>query len=176
LKSKFLPDIAMFFRVPISDIDPFMERDAPENVTTEARIVPASELLSATDMPLYSSVEAGQGAIVLSSDPIGTTRRPARLEGVSGSYGLVVMGTSMVPVLRPGDVVHIHPGLVPHPEDVCVFICEDNGDFTATIKEFVSQNDEIWMVKRYKPKEQTYPLKKSEWSRCEVVVGKSSKR
>lgn len=176
LKSRYLPEIANFFHVPLTDINPFLEQDATEGVITKARVIPGNELLSERDMPLFSSVEGGQGALVLSSEPIGNTRRPARLENVRGAYGLIVVGESMVPALRPGDVVHVHPALKPRPEDVCVFICEQNGEFVATIKEYVGQTEEHWNVKRYKPKEQNFTLRKKDWTRCEVVVGKYSGR
>jgi hypothetical protein len=82
----------------------------------------------------------------------------------------------MVPALRPGDTVLIHPHLPPKVEDICLFISQKNGEFVATIKEYVGQTKDHWKVKRYKPEEKEFLLRKSEWQTCHVSVGRYSRR
>jgi transcriptional regulator with XRE-family HTH domain len=168
-KSRYLPDIARVLRVSLTDLD-------PSQGVTETRVIPGSELVGTKDLPLYATVEAGEGTVVMSSDPVDEIRRPAPLATVKGAFGVIVVGESMVPVLRPGDIALVHPHLPPRPEDTCVFIGEKDGEFVATIKEYLGQTKDTWKVKRYKPKETDFVLKKKDWPRCDVVVGKYSRR
>src|SRR5262245_20181542 len=168
-KSKYLPDIARVLEVPLFDLD------AGEGAHRTPTI-PGADLVGARDLPLYATVEAGEGAVVMSSDPVDEVRRPAPLATVKGAYGVIVSGESMVPALRPGDIALIHPHLPPKVEDICLFISEKNGEFVATIKEYVGQTRDHWKVKRYKPEEMEFTLRKSEWQTCHVSVGRYSRR
>jgi transcriptional regulator with XRE-family HTH domain len=168
-KSKYLPDIARVLEVPLFDLD------AGESAHRTPTI-PGADLVGARDLPLYATVEAGEGAVVMSSDPVDEVRRPAPLATVKGAYGVIVSGESMVPALRPGDTALIHPHLPPKVEDICLFISEKNGEFVATIKEYVGQTKDHWRVKRYKPEEKEFTLRKSEWQTCHVSVGRYSRR
>jgi transcriptional regulator with XRE-family HTH domain len=168
-KSKYLPDIARVLEVPLFDLD------AGEGAHRTPTI-PGADLVGARDLPLYATVEAGEGAVVMSSDPVDEVRRPAPLATVKGAYGVIVSGESMVPALRPGDTALIHPHLPPKVEDICLFISEKNGEFVATIKEYVGQTKDHWRVKRYKPEEKEFTLRKSEWQTCHVSVGRYSRR
>lgn len=112
----------------------------------------------------------------MSNDPVDRVRRPAPLEHVKDSYGVIVRGDSMVPLIRPGDIVLVHPYLPPRAEDLCIFRSQMDGEFTATIKEFCSQNANHWRVKRYSPKEETLSLSKKMFAECHVIVGKYIRR
>jgi DNA-binding XRE family transcriptional regulator len=168
-KSKYLPDIARVLEVDLADLD---AADGAHRTPT----IPGADLVGARDLPLYATVEAGEGAVVMSSDPVDEIRRPAPLATVKGAYGVIVSGESMVPALRPGDIVLIHPHLPPKAEDICLFIAQRNGEFVATIKEYVGQTKDHWKVKRYKPEEKEFTLRKSEWQICHVSVGRYSRR
>ena len=168
-KSKYLPDIARVLEISLTDLD---AGDGSRRTPT----IPGTDLVGARDLPLYATVEAGEGAVVMSSDPVDEIRRPAPLATVKGAYGVIVSGESMVPALRPGDIVLIHPHLPPKVEDICLFISERNGEFVATIKEYVGQTKDHWKVKRYKPEEKEFTLRKSEWQTCHVSVGRYSRR
>jgi transcriptional regulator with XRE-family HTH domain len=168
-KSKYLPDIARALEISLTELD------AGEGAHRTPTI-PGTDLVGVRDLPLYATVEAGEGAVVMSSDPVDEIRRPAPLATVKGAYGVIVSGESMVPALRPGDIVLIHPHLPPKVEDICLFISERNGEFVATIKEYVGQTKDHWKVKRYKPEEKEFTLRKSEWQTCHVSVGRYSRR
>lgn len=164
-KSKHLPDIARVLDDP-------RERTAGKEVVT----IPGEQLVGTRDLPLFAAVEAGDGMVIMGSEPIGEVRRPAPLENVRGGYGLLVVGESMSPVLRPGDTALIHPHMPPRPEDVVVFVSERHGEHTATIKEYVGQTKDHWKVRRYHPKNQVFTLKRAEWRVHGVMVGKYSRR
>lgn len=167
-KSKYLPDIVRVLDDP--DTSP-----SGEGLTDQLTIV-KNDLVGNRDLPLFAAVEAGDGMLVMGSDPIGEVRRPAPLEGVRSGYGLIVVGESMTPILRPGDTVLIHPHLPPRIEDVVVFVSEQHGEMTATIKEYIGQTKDLWKVRRYHPKEHEFTLKKAEWRVHGVMVGKYNRR
>lgn len=164
-RSKHISDIARFFKVREADIDPFIEQE-------ETVIVPGSQLFGESDIPVYASVEAGDGTLVYSSpDPIRMIRRPAPLIGIRGGFGVLVAGDSMIKRAFPGDTVLINPHLPPRPDDLCLFYSDEDGEFRATLKEYRSQTADVWHVMRYKPKEKLYSLSKKDWPKCLVVVG-----
>jgi phage repressor protein C with HTH and peptisase S24 domain len=163
-RTKLLPEIARELGVTLNELDPSLE-------PTETARIPGGELVGEPDLPVFASVDAGDGVVLVSSEPVQSVRRPDPLNTVKKGYGVIVVGESMIPVVRPGDTVLVHPHLPPKPEDVCLFIYEGDGEFRATIKEYVGQTKDLWKVKRYHPKEQEYTLKKREWPRCEVSVG-----
>lgn len=166
-KSKHLPDIARI----LDDPAPETKQSRKDAVT-----ISSNELVGNRDLPLFASVEAGDGMLVMASEPIGWELRPAPLANVRTGYGLIVVGESMAPILRPGDTALIHPHLPPRPEDVVVFVSDKDGETTATIKEYVGQTKDHWKVKRYQPKEHGFLLKKADWRVHGVMVGKYSRR
>jgi transcriptional regulator with XRE-family HTH domain len=163
-RTKYLADLAHVLKVNISDLEPAIGH----SVTLA---IPSADLVGARDLGLYGSVEAGEGGIVLSNEPVDWIKRPAPLANVRGGYGVIVVGESMVPLLRPGDIVLVHPHLPPKPEDLCVFMSDAEGEFKATIKEFRGQTKDLWKVRRYQPAERDYTLKKRDFAKCQVVVG-----
>ncbi len=161
-RTRYLPDLARVLQVNIADLEP----GAGESFT-----IPGSDLVGARDLDLYGSVEAGEGGIVLSNEPVDRIRRPAPLANVRGGYGVIVVGESMVPLLRPGDIALVHPHLPPKLDDLCLFMSDAEGEFKATIKEFRGQTKDVWKVRRYQPAERDYGLKKKDFAKCQVVVG-----
>lgn len=167
--TKHLGKLATALKVKAADLDPEFQAE-------ETLIVPGAELVGENDLDYFASVEGGKGEIVLSNEPAGRIKRPAPLLNVKGGYGILVRGESMIPVVRPGDIVLVNPHLPPRPEDVCVFISEKHGEFRATLKEYLGQTEDLWKVKRYRPRESAFTLKKADFPRCEVVVGKYNRR
>jgi len=163
-KSKHLPDIARILEVALSDIDPSQSSNQP------GRALPKRELVGDRDLPVYGTTEGGDGIQVMSSEPVDKADRPPSLTFVRDAYGVIVTGDSMTPALRPGDIAVVHPHIQPRREDLCVFRSNNHGEFRSTVKEFVSFVKEGWRVKRYKPEEKEFTLKKSDWDECHVVV------
>jgi transcriptional regulator with XRE-family HTH domain len=163
-KSKHLPDISRVLKVSMTDID-------PAYVGEETLITSGFQSSEVEDLKVYASVECGDGAIVLSNEPIKMSGRPRSLHGVRGSYGVLVVGESMAPRVLAGHTVFINPHIPPRIGDLCLFYVEKDGEFRATLKEYLGQNDSSWLVKRYRPKERKFSLAKKDWPRCNVVVG-----
>lgn len=130
---------------------------------------------SGPDIPLFAEAEAGAGSRI-SYEAVGREARPPPLRNVRGGYAVLVTGESMSPVVRPGDVLFMHPSLPPRPDDVAVFFQDFGGDPTATVKEFRGQTDKIWRVRRYNPNKEDFPLQKAAWPQCHVSVARYSRR
>lgn len=167
-KSKYLPDIARVLDVPLSDIDPAQAQNGRQSA--KEYVLPHSEVAGPRDLPVYGTTEAGGGILVMSSAPIDRAERPPSLLHVQDAYGVLVKGDSMGSVVRAGQVVVVNPHAHPRREDICVFRSEQHGEFKSTIKEFIAETTDGWRVKRYKPKEREFMLKKSDWPECHVVV------
>jgi len=167
--TKYLPRIATVLRLPLRELDSSVDIQAPV-------IMSGVDLFGPRDLKLYGSIEAGEGALVVSSEPVEWIERPALLATVRDAYGVIVAGESMVPALRPGEIVLVHPYLQPRIEDLCLFINDEHGEFRALVKEYRGQTAEFWKVARYKPKETEFTLKKRDWPKVHVVVGKYSRR
>lgn len=168
-RTKFLPELARALKVKMHDLDP--------NVAAQDSFIVADpELIGALDFPLYESVDAGEGALVVSNEPVDRIGRPAPLANVRDAYGVIVAGDSMTPEYRPGDMALVHPHTPPTYGQVCIFRRDHNGEFHATIKEYRGQTAEHWKVLRHQPEEKEFTLKKRDWPVCHVVIGKYSRR
>jgi phage repressor protein C with HTH and peptisase S24 domain len=166
-KSKYLPDIARVLQVPLSKIDPG-QVDHPE--IARSPTLSQKEVVGPHDLPVYGTTEAGEGVLVMTSEPVDKAERPPSLTHVRDAYGVIVKGDSMGSVVRAGHIVVVNPHAHARREDICVFRSEKNGEFKSTIKEFVAELADGWRVKRYRPKEKEFILKKSDWPECHVVV------
>jgi transcriptional regulator with XRE-family HTH domain len=165
-KSKHLPAIARVLKVSLADIDPSQEGE--ETLTTKDSM---SSTEQSDQLDVYASVEGGSGAIVWSNEPMLKIPRPRPLIGVRDAYGVLVVGESMTPLIRPGFTVWVNPHLPPRPDDLCIFRHDEEGDFRATLKEYCGQTQDSWLVRRYQPQERRFTLKKAEWPICHVIVG-----
>lgn len=163
-KSKYLPDIARVLGVPLTDIDPLQTAPLAEPT------IPADKLTVGRDLPVYGTTEAGEGVMVLTSEPVDRAERPPSVANVKDAYGVIVYGDSVAPAARSGDVVVVHPHLPPRLGDLCVFRGDDHGEFHSLLKEFVANVGDSWRVKRYQPDEKTFTIKKKDWPECHVVV------
>lgn len=181
LKAEEIPVVSAYLEEPApgQTLPPAKRVNRTDQVSEQSStkdLVLASDLVGQRDLPVYGSVEAGAGCVVVSNEPVDSVRRPAPLENVKDGYGVIVRGESMSPLIRPGDIVLVHPHLPPRIQDCCVFRHERDGEFVATIKEYCGQNATTWKVKRYQPKEEIFTLKKKDFPECHVVVGKYNRR
>ena len=112
-RSSFLYKISQRLKVAMTDIDP--DSDVKETV-----MVPLPQSATAADLGLYASVEAGDGVVVITNDPIQMIPRPSVLANVRDAYAVIVVGDSMTPVVRAGHTVFINPHL---PPQRAIFVC-----------------------------------------------------
>lgn len=164
-----VPQLARALKVKVHELDP--DAAVEDSVT-----VPPAELGGARDLKLYASVDAGEGAIVVTNEPVDWITRPAPLANVRDAYGVIVTGESMVPLYRPGETALVHPHIPPRVDDVCIFINDADGVFHATIKEYRGQTKDLWKVMRYGPEKSEFTLRKKDWPKVHVVVGKYCRR
>lgn len=122
------------------------------------------------DLPVYGTVQGGEGALIISDGPVDYVARPSVLLRVQDGYGMIVAGDSMYP-LKAGATALVNPHLPPRNEDICVFRCHaDDGSVHAMIKEYRGQTDTHWKVRQYNPPKD-FALKKTQWQVCHRVVG-----
>lgn len=97
---------------------------------------PDTPILGARDLPVYAAAEGGVGEVILTYDAIEWVQRPAPLMGVPGAFAMYVVGESMLPVYRPGDILLIHPARPPRADDdVLVVLADRQGQgFRALVK------------------------------------------
>jgi phage repressor protein C with HTH and peptisase S24 domain len=116
----------------------------------------------------------------LSSDPVEYVARPDPLARVRDGYGVIVVEDSMAPEFRSGDIALVNPHLPARAGDTCVFRhLEEDGTETAIIKHLRRATAERWLVTEWNSDDgerRDFELKRSEWQKCHVTVGKYSRR
>lgn len=124
-------------------------------------------------LQVFSSAQGGgEGAMILSSEPVSWLPRDPRLEGVPDAYGCFVSGDSMEPAYERGNILLVNPSA--HPEsgdDVVLMKEEKDGQRYVLIKRLVKVNAQSWTVKQYNPPK-TFTLSRKEWSKAHLVIGK----
>lgn len=92
------------------------------------------------DIPVYGTAAGSVlGAIALSNDAIEWLPRPPGLRGARDVYALYVVGSSMEPRWRPGDIIFVHPHRpVRRGDHVVIQIRNHDGAETQSwVKEFL---------------------------------------
>jgi phage repressor protein C with HTH and peptisase S24 domain len=190
-KSRYLPKIAQVLDIPLSKLDQSLkvqgtslqpdDTDLLKSRTNSGlNIYPATDLLGDVDLPVYAIVRGGgQGALVLENDPFTRTKRTRRLIGNVSAYGVLVIGDSMAREFKENDIAFVDPHLHPRKDDPCVFQgTREDGTVEAMIKYLdrsPDASDTVYYVYQSNP-EKHFTLKKADWQRCHVVVGKESGR
>lgn len=172
--SRLFPKIALELRLDIGKLVPDLATK-PE----PAALIQESDLRSNhRDFPVHAAAQGGPGELIVSADPVSWVMRPTPLIGVSKSYGVIVVGESMVPELWPGDTALINPHLPPERGATFVFYAEEHGDVRATLKHLLRWTETVWHVRQWNPakgQKAEFTLPRSAWRRCHRVVGKYSK-
>lgn len=135
---------------------------------------PPQPFLGARDLPVYSAVEGGPGEIHFGADQLDPVPRPWYVANSADAYAVLVVGESMVPVIKPGQLVVVDPRLGLLPGEPAIFTADDNGDFRATVKEFRRATATEWHVHQYNPpdgQKHDFALPRSKWPKAVRVVG-----
>lgn len=144
--------------------------------TDPGDVIPRELLVGEKGMPLYSSAEGGDGAIIINFDPVDYLKWPAPLLHVPEGFGVLVSEESMFPAFEPSDIALVNPRLQPRKGKNCVLLGPENGTrIKSLIKRYQGQNDGAWRVSQWNPPEE-FTLSKAEWPRCYSVVGKYDSR
>lgn len=144
--------------------------------------VPREDLVGAADLPIYVSVRAGSidDSVMVSPEPIDYVKRPEPLARAKNGYGLYIVGDSMEPVFRQGDLALIHPNAPAKPGDEVVVCSVDvSGEHYAVIKLLTKVTADKWHLKQYNPgpgEPHEFTLDRKEWPICHLVVGSYRRR
>lgn len=141
------------------------------------RVVPGAELVGERDLPIYAATAGGDGHMIVTTDIIERVRRPAVLEGVSGAYGILIVGGSLEKAYRPGDMALVHPHLQPMNDEVHVFYDHDprTGEAESIIKNLLSYTADKWRLEQFNP-EKKFSVDRVDWPIAHRVVGKYNRR
>jgi phage repressor protein C with HTH and peptisase S24 domain len=163
--SRHLPSIAAALDVTAVDLDPRIGSLRPAS----------SPAALSSEVPVYGSVEGGDGGLMIHKEPIDYAPRPQPLGGAPTGYLVYISGESMVPAFRPGEQAIVHDRLPPLPDEPCIFYTNDGGDDRACIKHLVRITADAWHVEQYNPPK-TFTLDRADWPVCHRVIGKFSRR
>lgn len=123
-------------------------------VSPESAIDKPTPFTASKDVPVLGTAEGGEdGEFEVENSPIDHALRPPALIGAKDVYALYVVGNSMEPAHRPGDLIFVHPGrpaLVG--DDVIIQIREsDSSPMRALLKRLVRRNSTKLFLEQYNP-------------------------
>jgi len=186
VKSKHFPKIAQLLGLDLALLDPTLVKGHVHTVTTRGsappnralQVISNEQIKGRYDLPVYSTAQGGTGALVLSNQPFRHIARPLNLDGIQDAFGVLIVGNSMAKEYREGDIAYVDPHLPPRVGDACLFQSENHGTVEAVIKYLekpAESSPDLWHVSQSNP-EKKFTLKKAEWQKCYVLVGKQSGR
>lgn len=120
------------------------------------------------DIPVWASVAAGDGdgAIIITNEPIDFIRRSERMANVKDPWAFHVVGESMLERLAQGDQVVINPALPLLPMTDCVFVHQaEDGTLYALVKRLLRVNPEVWRVRQFNPAKD-FDLSRRKWTKA----------
>lgn len=185
-KSKHFPKIAQILEIDLALLDPSLNTSSSSTVLKKTGMsrdqalvrLEQEQIVGKHDLPVFSMAQGGPGAPVLSNQPFRAIARPHNLQGIEAAFGVLIVGNSMFPEYREGDIAYVDPHVPPRIGDACLFQSEEHGTVKAAIKyldKSPHHSEEFWCVRQQNP-EKKINLKKSEWQKCYVLVGKQAGR
>jgi phage repressor protein C with HTH and peptisase S24 domain len=175
--TKFLPKIAAALEVDPGALDSdWAGIQAPEAAADRVAFPPVADPYGPKDFRIYSAAEGGPGEVLRSVEPVDWWPRPIEVQRVTGAYGMYIVGESMVPEYRPGQVAVINPNL-PHIADRSyIFYAEtEDGSVRATVKLLRRQSADQWFVTQHNPpagQKNDFTLPKKLWRVAHRIVGR----
>ena len=128
------------------------------------------------DLPVYASAEGGSTGMTVDFNPIDWVKRPEPLFNVKAGFAMYVVGDSMEPAYRQGDMILVHPHRPANQgDDVLVVKADGNGRHDALIKQLVSVNDDGLRVRQWNPA-RDFVIPRREVFAVYVVVGRYNRR
>jgi phage repressor protein C with HTH and peptisase S24 domain len=127
-------------------------------------------------VPIYSAAQGGKGHIIIDTNPIEEARPPDEIIRVREAYGILIVGESMVPAYRPGDVAWVNPHKpVERDTDVVLYHVPPHGEVEAIIKALIGISDHEWRLRQYQPP-RDFSESRIDWPVCYRIVGKRNAR
>ena len=124
-------------------------------------------------IPVYGNAAAGLGADVTDvSSPVEYVDRHPLMASSANGYAVFVVGTSMEPRFREGEIVYVRPGKPPRKGDDVVVQIEDGKTRTAIVKEYVSADDDEVTLRQYNPSKEI-TIRRDTIAAIHIVCGTS---
>lgn len=188
-KSKFFPNIAEALGIPLHDLDPSLSQHGEQNVNQANKVnhrahnqtlnmIPGKDLMGDVDLPVFLIARGGRGAITLENEPFTHTSRPKRLIGKKRSYGVLIIGDAMAREYNQNDIAYVDPDLHPQKDDPCIFqgVRPDGIEvMIGYLDRATDASESVYYVRQTNPARR-FTIKKLEWQKCHVLVGKESGR
>lgn len=119
-------------------------------------------------IPVRSAARGGDNQeMFLEDGPIDYVQRPAYLRNVRDAYGIYVVGDSMAPRYRQGQLLHVNPHRPAAPGRGVVVTRHDGA---VLIKEFVRRTADSLVLREYQPAERDFPVRTGDVADVHVVV------
>lgn len=175
--TKFLPRIARALEIDPAMLDSDFAIDRSKLPLMDVpALPPVADGYGPLDFRIYSAAEGGPGEILRSSDPVDWWPRPVEVRHVTGAYGMYVVGESMVPEFRPGQVAVVNPNLPVISNKPYIFYGEtESGVVRATIKLLLGERQHGWIVRQHNPPEgqkNDIVLARKTWRVAHRIVGR----
>lgn len=139
-------------------------------------IHPEPPALRTSLVPIYSAAQGGRGHIIIDTNPIEEARPPDELMHVRDAYGILIVGESMVPAYKPGDVAWVNPHKQAERDtDVVLYHVPPNGEAEAIIKTLIGISQREWRLRQYQPP-RDFTESRIDWPICHRIVGKRNVR
>lgn len=127
-------------------------------------------------IPIYAAAQGGEGHLIIDHSPIDQLPGPEELRHVRDPYGILIVGESMVPAYRPGDIAWVNPRKLPERDtDVVLYHVPPFGEAEAIIKTLVSWSPQEWKLRQYQPP-RDFIESIIDWPICHRIVGKKNAR
>lgn len=176
-RSSFLPQILTALGVNLDVLTASHRGNKPKKT---AQLSDNKPLFGPQDFPVHGAAEGGQGALIVTTDPVEYIARPQPVAGVRKAYGIIIVEDSMSPEFEPGDIAIVHPHLPPRNGCTCVFYSQsEDGTTRAIIKRLRRATADAWHVRQWNPgdgEKQDFTLKRADWQTCHVTVGRYTRR
>lgn len=129
---------------------------------------------NAAMLPVYSAAQGGKGHLIITIEAVDYRAPPAEILTARGAHGILVVGDSMIPAYRPGDIAWVTPHKPPQRDkDVVLYHGKPSGEAEAMIKHLVSFNDREWKLEQYNPPEE-FTESRQDWPVCHQIHSKTN--
>lgn len=140
-------------RVAEPIVDQHMEQRPQDDIVSlpsgKLRSAPGTSFLGPKDLKVLGFVKAGKvGYYPDNGETLEMTDRPPQLVGVPGGYAVYVDDDSMVPALKPGFILWVHPKKPALPGDNIIIQLVDGQTF---VKELVRRTEKFLICKQWNP-------------------------
>jgi phage repressor protein C with HTH and peptisase S24 domain len=127
-------------------------------------------------VPVYAAAMGGEGHLIIDFNPVDRLAPPEDIARVRGAYGILIVGDSMVPAYRPGDVAWVNPHKpLERDTDVVLYHVPPHGEAEAIIKMLIGMSQSEWKLRQYQPPKD-FTESRADWTVCHRIVGKKNVR